>query len=137
MYSLEAASTQTAKRKRRILVVEDEAMISILLEDMVLDTGGEVVGPVATFDDALALARKAEFEVAVLDLNLSGTLSYPVAEVILEHGIPVIFATGYGEKGLLDRFRDCAILQKPFSQKDFAEVVATACRQPVAEVRRS
>jgi CheY-like chemotaxis protein len=137
MYSLEAAVMQTAKRKRRILVVEDEAMISMLLEDMVFDSGGEVVGPVATFDGALALAQKAEFEVAVLDLNLNGTLSYPVAEVVLERGIPVIFATGYGENGLLDRFRDCPTLEKPFSQKDFAEAVAAACRQPVAEVRRS
>jgi CheY-like chemotaxis protein len=137
MDRLGTSSIQTSERKHRILVVEDEAMISMLLEDMVLDCGGEIVGPVAKFDAALELAHEAEFGVAVLDLNLNGTLSYPIAEVIRERGIPVIFATGYGEKGLLDRFRDCAILQKPFSQKDFAEVVATACRQPVAEVRRS
>jgi len=119
----------TSKRKHRILVVEDEAMISMLLEDMVLDCGGEIVGPVARFDDALELARQAEFGVAVLDLNLNGTLSYPIAEVIRERGIPVIFATGYGADGLLDRFRDCPTLQKPFSQQDFAEAVAAACRE--------
>ena len=122
----------TSERKHRILVVEDEAMISMLLEDMVLECGGELVGPVARFDDALALAHQAEFGVAVLDLNLNGTLSYPIAEVIRERGIPVIFATGYGADGLLDRFRDCPTLQKPFSQQDFAEAVAAACREQAA-----
>jgi DNA-binding response OmpR family regulator len=129
MNCLGPSSMPTSERKHRILVVEDEAMISMLLEDMVLDCGGEIVGPVARFDDALELARQAEFGVAVLDLNLNGTLSYPIAEVIRERGIPVIFATGYGADGLLDRFSDCPTLQKPFSQQDFAEVVAAACRE--------
>jgi DNA-binding response OmpR family regulator len=130
--SLGTSSMPTCERKHRILVVEDEAMISMLLEDMVLDCGGEVVGPVAKFDDALELAHKAEFGVAVLDLNLNGALSYPIAEVIRERGIPVIFATGYGADGLLDRFRDCPTLQKPFSQQDFAEAITAACRQETA-----
>jgi DNA-binding response OmpR family regulator len=132
MDSLEPSSMLARERKHRILVVEDEAMISMLLEDMVLDCGGEIVGPAAKFDDALELARKAEFRVAVLDLNLNGTLSYPIAEVIRERGIPVIFATGYGAGGLLDRFRDCPTLQKPFSQQDFADAVAAACREQAA-----
>jgi DNA-binding response OmpR family regulator len=132
MCSLETSSLPASERKHRILVVEDEAMISMLLEDMVLECGGELVGPVARFDDALALAHQAEFGVAVLDLNLNGTLSYPIAEVIRERGIPVIFATGYGAGGLLDRFRDCPTLQKPFSQQDFADAVAAACREQAA-----
>jgi CheY-like chemotaxis protein len=113
--------------KRSILVVEDEAMVSMLLEDMVLDCGGRIVGPVATFDQALAIARDAEFDVAILDLNLNGTLSYPIAEIIRGRGIPVIFATGYGADGLRDSFRECPTLQKPFSQQDFAQAVAAAC----------
>ena len=132
MCSLGTSSLPASERKHRILVVEDEAMISMLLEDMVLECGGELVGPVARFDDALALAHQAEFGVAVLDLNLNGTLSYPIAEVIRERGIPVIFATGYGAGGLLDRFRDCPTLQKPFSQQDFADAVAAACREQAA-----
>jgi DNA-binding NtrC family response regulator len=132
MSSLRTSSLPTSERKHRILVVEDEAMISMLLEDMVLDCGGELVGPVARFDDALKLAHQAEFGVAVLDLNLNGTLSYPIAEVIRERGIPVIFATGYGTDGLPGRFGDCPTLQKPFSQQDFAEAVAAACRKGAA-----
>jgi DNA-binding response OmpR family regulator len=132
MDRLGTSSMPTSERKHRILVVEDEAMISMLLEDMVLDCGGELVGPAARFDDALELAHQAEFGVAVLDLNLNGTLSYPIAEVIRERGIPVIFATGYGADRLLDRFSDCPALQKPFSQQDFAEAVAAACREQAA-----
>jgi DNA-binding response OmpR family regulator len=133
MNSLGLSSMLARERKHRILVVEDEAMISMLLEDMVLDCGGELVGPVARFDDALALAHKAEFGVAVLDLNLNGTLSYPIAEVIRERGIPVIFATGYRADGVLARFRDCPTLQKPFSQQDFAGAVAAACRHDATD----
>jgi DNA-binding response OmpR family regulator len=132
MCSLGTSPMPASERKHRILIVEDEAMISMLLEDMVLECGGELVGPVARFDDALALAHQAEFGVAVLDLNLNGTLSYPIAEVIRERGIPVIFATGYGASGLLGRFRDCPTLQKPFSQQDFADAVAAACREQAA-----
>ena len=132
MNCLGPSSMPTRERKHRILVVEDEAMVSMLLEDMVLDCGGELVGPVARFDDALELAHKAEFGVAVLDLNLHGTLSYPIAEVIRERGIPVIFATGYGADGVLDRFSDCPTLQKPFSLEDFAEAVAATCREQAA-----
>ena len=132
MCSLGTPSMPTRERKHRILVVEDEAMICMLLEDMVLDCGGELVGPVARFDDGLELAHKAEFGVAVLDLNLNGTLSYPIAEVIRERGIPVIVATGYRADGVLDRFSDCPTLQKPFSQQDFAEAVAGACREQAA-----
>ncbi len=137
MDNLGTSSMPTSEHKHRILVVEDEAMISMLLEDMVLDCGGEIVGPAAKFDDALELAHQAQFGVAVLDLNLNGTLSYPIAEVIRERGIPVIFATGYGTDGLLDRFSDCPTLQKPFSQQDFAEAVAAACREQISDSCRS
>ncbi|MBM6583204.1 response regulator [Microvirga sp. BT689] len=118
--------------KHRILVVEDEAMVSMLLEDMVLDCGARIVGPAATFDSALTLAREGEFDLAVLDLNLGGTLSYPIAEVIRGRGIPLIFATGYGSNGLRDSFRDCPTLQKPFSQSDFAQAVAAACSRSMS-----
>jgi len=117
----------TGEPKHRILVVEDEAMVSMLLEDMVLDCGCEIIGPVAKFDRALEVAREGEFDIAVLDLNLSGTLSYPIAKVIRARRIPVIFATGYGAAGLLDKFRDCPILQKPFRLSDFAQAVTAAC----------
>jgi CheY-like chemotaxis protein len=125
------------EHKRRILVVEDEAMVGLLLEDMVRNSGGEIVGPVAKFEEALELARNAVFDIAVLDLNLNGTLSYPIAEVVRGRGIPIIFSTGYGSEGLRESFRDLPVLQKPFSQGDFAQAVSAACALLRLEKTRS
>ena len=63
--------------KHRILVVEDEAMVSMLLEDMVLDCGCEIIGPMAQFDPALASAREGEFDLAIPDLNRGAIMAYP------------------------------------------------------------
>src|SRR3954452_13708464 len=84
------------KPRCRVLVVEDEAMIAMLVEDMVLDFGSEVVGPAARMDEAIRLARHAELDAAILDINVGGTVVFPVADVLRERGIPFIFATGYG-----------------------------------------
>ena len=66
----------------RVLVVEDEALIAMLVEDMIHDSGGEMVGPAAKLSDAVDLARNAQADVALLDLNLGGALAYPVADVL-------------------------------------------------------
>jgi len=77
-------------------VVEDEAMIAMLVEDMILDFGSEVVGPAAQMEEALRLAQEAEQDAAILDLKLGGAVVFPVAEVLRNRTIPFIFATGYG-----------------------------------------
>ena len=82
-------------RKPRVLIVEDETMVSMLIEDMVCDLGAEVVGPAAKFEQAMALALEADFDLAVLDVNLDGLVVYPVADVLRDRGIPFIFMTGY------------------------------------------
>src|SRR4028118_1708306 len=94
------------KPRCRVLVVEDEAMIAMLVEDMVLDFGSEVVGPVANLNDAISLARSAELDAAILDINVGGSVIFPVADILNERGIPLIFATGYGSNGLPPRFQD-------------------------------
>ena len=78
----------------RILVVEDEAIIAMLVEEMVLDFGSEVVGPAAKMDDALRLASQAPLDAAILDVNVGGAVVFPVADVLQQRGIPIIFATG-------------------------------------------
>ena len=80
----------------RILVVEDEAIIAMLVEEMVLDFGSEVVGPAAKMDEALRLASHAPLDAAILDVNVGGVVVVPVADVLQQRGIPIIFATGYG-----------------------------------------
>src|SRR3712207_228126 len=99
--------------KCRVLIVEDEAAISILMEDMLVDLGIEIVGPASRLVPALQLAREVELDAAILDINIGGVQSYPVADVLLSRGIPVIFATGYGSSVLPERFKSCQILQKP------------------------
>ena len=103
------------KPRCRVLVVEDEAIIAMLVEDMVLEFGSEVVGPVAKLDDALELARFAELDAAILDINVGGSVVFPVADILSERGIPFIFATGYGARGLPPRYQDSQTLPKPFS----------------------
>ncbi|HEX2556409.1 MAG TPA: response regulator [Microvirga sp.] len=110
----------------RVLFVEDEAMVSMLIEDMLLDLGVEVVGPAAKLDHALTLAREAEVEAAILDINIGGHLTYEVADVLRRRGIPVIFATGYGAAALPERFRGTPTLHKPFDQQSFARTIEVA-----------
>jgi CheY-like chemotaxis protein len=114
------------KPRCRVLVVEDEAMIAMLVEDMVLDFGSEVVGPVATMDDAIGLARSAELDAAILDINVGGSVIFPVADILTERGIPLIFATGYGSKGLPPRFQNSPTLPKPFSYQSLEEALRSA-----------
>jgi len=87
------------KPRCRILVVEDEAMIAMLVEDMVLDFGSEVVGPAARMEEALRLASHANLDAAILDVNVGGAVVFPVADVLRGRGVPIIFATGYGSGG--------------------------------------
>ena len=82
---------------KRILVVEDEALIAVMVEDMLTDMGSNVIGPAATIEAALRLARSEELDAAVLDVNVRGERIDPVAEALMARGVPVLFATGYGE----------------------------------------
>jgi CheY-like chemotaxis protein len=109
--------------KKRVLIVEDEAMISMMIEDMVLDFGSEIVGPAARLDHALTLALQAEIDIGILDINVDGTVVFPVADVLRFRGIPFIFATGYDFRSLPERFRGSPTLSKPFSYENFAELL--------------
>jgi CheY-like chemotaxis protein len=105
----------------RVLVVEDEAAISLLLEDMLLDFGCEVVGPSARLAAALEAVEKEKVDIAILDVNVAGESIYPVAEALQARSIPFVFSTGYGSQGIKDSFRDRPVLQKPFAQHDLKQ----------------
>lgn len=118
----------------RVLFVEDEAIVSMLIEDMLLDLGIEVVGPVSKMDEALAQAQDAEVEAAVLDINIGGQLTYPVADILRERRIPVIFATGYGAAAVPERYRGTPTVHKPFDRQNFAAVIKAALADSPCEI---
>lgn len=107
----------------RVLVVEDEMMVSMLIEDMLGDLGCQVVGPAARLEEALALAQTADLDCAVLDVNLGGESTFPVADLLREKGAPFAFATGYGDAGLREIDRASPVLQKPFREIDLRRVL--------------
>ena len=117
-----AMSTATLEGLR-VLVVEDEMMVSMLIEDMLSDLGCTVVGPASRLDEAMELAREAELDCAVLDVNLGGQQIFPLADLLREKGAPFAFATGYGDAGLRDVDRGSPVLQKPFREGDLARVL--------------
>ena len=109
---------------RRVLVVEDEVMIAMLLEDMLADLGHEVVGPATRLEDGLELANSAEFDMAVLDVNLNGMHSRPIADILIRRGVPFVLATGYGNSGSDDVGDARHILKKPFTPEDLGLAIA-------------
>ncbi len=110
----------------RILVVEDEAAISLLLEDMLLDFGCEVIGPAARLSAALEAVEREAVDLAILDVNVAGEPIYPEAEALVQRRVPFVFSTGYGSAGIKDAFRDRPVLQKPFAQHDLKQKLLMA-----------
>ena len=111
---------------KRVLVVEDELMIRLLLQDMLADLGHTVAGEAGRIEEALALARQGEFDVAILDVNLNGQPISPVVEILVERGLPFVFATGYGQRGVPEPFRKTPTLLKPFQLDALAQAIEAA-----------
>src|SRR3954465_2921245 len=90
---------------KSILVVEDEFLLALQLEELLQSRGGTVGGPYRTLDEAMEAAQREDFDFAILDINLSGTMVYPLAGHLIGRGIPFLFLTGYSLSNLPDRFR--------------------------------
>lgn len=99
-----------------ILLVEDEALIQLMLADMVEELGHRVAATAANVDVGRCLAETEEYDLAILDINLDGCSVEPIAEAVADRGRPLFFLTGYGVAGVPDRFRDRPVLNKPCTQ---------------------
>ena len=113
----------------RVLVVEDETLVAMLLEDMLGDMGCEVAATASRIAQAVELARDPglAFDVAILDVNVAGESITPVAQALSERPTPFVFATGYGESGVPEAFRGRPVLQKPFGMADVQARLREAC----------
>lgn len=107
----------------RVMLVEDEALVSMLVEDFLEGLGCELVAVASRLEDALEKARTVELDAAVLDVNLAGDMSYPVAEALRRRAVPFVFATGYGTASLPEELRTAPVLPKPFRQGQLAEAL--------------
>jgi len=98
----------------RILVVEDEMTVAMLIEDMVNELSYEISAVVPRLEDAMRLLDSDDFDVAMLDVHLNGKTVFPFAEELDKRGIPYLFATAYGGRGIPEPFQGHPVLEKPF-----------------------
>ena len=115
---------------RRILVVEDEMLVLMSIEDMLADLGCKSVTAAATVDQAVAFIDAQVFDAAMLDMNLNGTKSFPIADKLAELGVPFIFATGYSAQDMRDGYGDRPLLKKPIRYTELAGVFASLLARP-------
>jgi CheY-like chemotaxis protein len=120
---------QSRPGTKRILVVEDELMIRMLLEDMLRELGYTIVAEAAHIEAALEAANNADFDLAILDVNLNGQPISPVADALAARGTPFVFATGYGERSLPEHYRDRPTLKKPFQMEGLQRLLQSALDQ--------
>lgn len=108
----------------RFLLVEDEYLVAVLIEDFLTDLRHQVAGVAGTLGEAMELARGAAFDAALLDLQLAGAVTYPVADILKGRAIPFAFVTGRDAGDVLPAYAGAPILRKPFRLADFAAIIA-------------
>jgi CheY-like chemotaxis protein len=116
---------------RRVLVVEDEMLVLMMIEDMLADLGCKSATSAATVDKALALINEQVFDVAMLDMNLNGNDSHVVAEALAARGIPFFYSTGNTSRSLRDGYSDRPVLKKPFKFEELAAIFARLKLPPI------
>jgi DNA-binding response OmpR family regulator len=112
--------------------VEDEVMIRMMVADMLEELGYRVAAEAGDIGEALRLAESADFDLAILDVNVNGKVISPVADLIKARNRPFIFATGYGSSGLPEQYRDRPALQKPFQLETLSKTIDAALRSAAA-----
>jgi DNA-binding response OmpR family regulator len=110
----------------RVLIVEDNFVMALDLSLMVEDLGGAVIGPAGRLDEGMALAQANKLDAAILDVNLDGSNTFPLADGLVAADVPVIFATGYDVKMLPKRFAQTPKLSKPFNIRSVEKALREA-----------
>jgi len=98
-------------------------ILLMTIEEVLADLGCESVTAAATVDQAVALINARTFDAAMVDVNLKGDKSYPVADALIARGVPFVFASGYGDHGMREDYRGQPVLKKPYKFRELAEVL--------------
>jgi PAS domain S-box-containing protein len=123
--STQSTASHLSLSGRRILLVEDEPLIGLHAQNCLENIGCEVVGPIARMEPAMVAAREAAFDFAIIDINLAGQMTFPVADALVARSIPFAFCSGYSNADdIPDRFSGIAVLRKPLSEEDLLSAVA-------------
>ncbi len=107
----------------RFMIVDDEMIIALNLEAMLEDLGHTVVETVNRVDRGIEVARTSNIDMAILDINVRGVLSFPIAQILRTRSLPFIFSSGYGELGLIDGFREELVLTKPYDTEALRRIL--------------
>jgi PAS domain S-box-containing protein len=102
---------------RRVLLVEDEALVAMMIQECLTESGHSVIGPISRAADALQAAKEIDYDAAILDINLGDGMAYPVADIVAARGVPFVFVTGYEADTIDERFSHVPILQKPIERQ--------------------
>ena len=113
----------------RVLVVEDEALVRLMLGEMLTELGHEVVAEASRLDAGIKSADEADYDLAVLDLNLGNGISYDVAEIVLRRGKALVLSTGYGQTGSRSKYASCVVIQKPFTRDALRRAIQLSFQQ--------
>ena len=117
--------TRRSLADMRLLVVEDELLVSMLIEEILGELGATVAGPYGRLADGLAAAKAERFDGAILDLNLAGESADPLADLLLARGVPFVFITGYQRESIDRRYANVPVLQKPVDAAALESVLLT------------
>jgi CheY-like chemotaxis protein len=120
---------KTAASSLEILVVEDESMVAMMIEDMLEDLGHKVIATSGRMPEASKLVSDSIADLAILDVNLNGEETYPLADSLAARQIPFIFATGYGASGIKPEWSGVPVLQKPFQSRELAQAINLAIQR--------
>jgi CheY-like chemotaxis protein len=114
----------------KVLVVEDEFLVAALIEEMLKSAGCLVSGPIPRLAEALDAANHGDCDVAVLDVNLAGERSYPVADILYRRNVPFVFVTGYANAGLPGEYAERPRVCKPFRMADLLAALSSLVKPP-------
>ena len=109
-----------------VLLVEDEALIRMLFAENLVELGHTIAAEAGNLASGLTLAKERDYQLAILDVNLNGRSSFPIADVVRARGKALVFVTGYGSSGLAADYKGAAVLQKPFGATELSKAISSA-----------